>query len=103
MKFFKNGNRGAPGISRGPSPMHKAYACQQDLQDVAHRTNTCTTICIAKRLRRPLHMASHDQRVDDDVHGRHMGHLLTMLRRDQWLSAVTTAAMMGHPHDIVPP
>ncbi len=49
--------------------MHKAHACQRDLQDVVHRTNTCTTICMATQLRRLLHMASHDQRADDDLHG----------------------------------
>ncbi len=47
MILFKIGPRGPPGASHGPPPTHKAYARQDDLQDVAHRTNTCATICIA--------------------------------------------------------
>ncbi len=35
MKLFKSGPRGPPGASHGPPPTHKAYARQDDLQDVA--------------------------------------------------------------------
>ena len=35
-----------PGGQYIPSPMHKAHASQDHLRDVAHRTNTCTTICM---------------------------------------------------------
>ena len=47
VKLFQNGPRGPPGASHVPSPTYKAYARQDDLQDVAHRTNTCATICMA--------------------------------------------------------
>ncbi len=47
MKFFKNGPRGPPAASHGPSPTYKAYARQDDLQDVANDANTCAAICMA--------------------------------------------------------
>ncbi len=48
VKLFKSGPYGPPEGPNGLPPMHKAYTCQHDLQDVAHKTNTCTTTCMAK-------------------------------------------------------
>ncbi len=43
-QLLKSGPRGPPATSDGSSSMYKAYVCQDDQQDVAHRTKTCVTI-----------------------------------------------------------
>ncbi len=74
-KLFESGP-GPPGASHGPSLIYKAYACQDDLQDVAHRTNTCATWPTNKSTYTAETADVHGQamtcngfRVDDDLHG----------------------------------
>ena len=61
--------------------MYKAYTYQDDLQGVAHKTNTCGTICMANETTYTAEtrcetvdahgpaLARSGSRVDDDLHG----------------------------------
>ena len=49
-----------------------------------------------------LAMTYNGSRVDDDRHGYQVGLLLLMLKHGQWLSAITTAAVMDHLHEMAP-